>query len=185
MRSSTPCAPCRAMRRRSWRSAWEGLSYLAADRRVPPLRACIGDGRVSVFPARDDEVCRRLGLDPLPASVYRAETMRILRAFRLVNTEIERASEAPSSDASSESSPSCLRGSRGVARLQAALKRARLTDFRVRPAPGADAGDCFTDVNKPEPFDGRTIELLTGGHPGRRGGRRRARDHRARRAATL
>lgn len=135
--------------------------YLAADRRVPPLRACIGDGRVSVFPARDDEACRRLGLDPLPASVYRAETMRILRAFRLVNTEIERASEAPFSDASSESSPSCLRGSRGVARLQAALKRARLTDFRVRPAPGADAGDCFIDVNKPDPFDGRTIELLT------------------------
>lgn len=135
--------------------------YLAADRRVPPLRACLGDGRVSVFPATDDEVCRRLRLEPLPASVYRAETTRILRAFRLVNAEIERALENGGADPYTVDSPTCLRGSRGVARLQVALKRARLTDFRVRPAAGADTEDCFTDVNKPEPFDGRTIELLT------------------------
>lgn len=136
--------------------------YLAADRRVPPLRACVGDGRVSVFPARDDEVCRRLGLDPLPASAYRAETTRILRAFRLVNAEIERAlledQDASTIDAGLEN---CLRGRTGVARLQAVLERAGLTDFRVRPAPGALEEDCFEDVAKPEPFDGRTIELET------------------------
>lgn len=137
--------------------------YLAADRRVPPLRACLGDGQVSVFPARGDKVCRRLGLDPLPASAYRAETTRILRAFRLVNAEIERAllGDEEATTIPTDAAESCLRGRTGIARLQAALERAGLTDFRVRPAPGAREEDCFEDVAKPEPFDGRTIQLET------------------------
>jgi hypothetical protein len=103
--------------------------YREAGEPVPPLVACADRAAIAVFPGRGDDVCRRLGLAPVPRG-YAAARARV--------------AELQSQVLAAEGADDCLRPAALAARVQALLDRDGWTGWRAALRLDSTAGPCGT-----------------------------------------
>jgi hypothetical protein len=101
--------------------------YRDAGRPVPPLVACANKDAVAVFPGSGADVCRRLGLDPLPAG-YGAARARV--------------GQLQSGIRALEGAADCVAPSELASRVQALLDRSGWTGWRTQLRPDLGQGPC-------------------------------------------
>jgi len=120
-RIDEPLASCR----KEWTAG-----HVAPTTTVPPLVACLAGTQARVYPGRGPEVCRRLGLKPLPARF----TAQAQRSSEFDERMARRLKSCPS-----------LARARQIAREE--LDRAGRTSWVVRLTPGQGKpkpGDCVS-----------------------------------------